>query len=297
MTAEVSTSIKVVDNLWGKWEYLWLNVIADKIYWEWPLEVNFDWRVEWWKWPYRCSWDYWDWKTWAWEDTNHIFKNKGTYLVKTKCKDINWLTAEVSTSIKVVDNWGDLSLLIDANPIVWNGPLEVNFISIISWWKWPFSYFWYFWDWSIWKTKIIKHIFIETWIYKVKLKVIDKEKNEAEASVFIKVLNNICSNDSDWDWINDCEDKCPLIKWIIKNEGCPIFLPPIDDPTDWLGKCLKEQKSSSFIFWNVSCNSCPCNKSIDFRSTIRNCDTIIPAITSPTEKDIYSRWSVFQIKN
>jgi hypothetical protein len=34
---------------------------------------------------------------------------------------------------------------------------------------------------------------------------------------------------------------------------------------------------------------CPCELSFDFKSTIRDCDTLIPAITSVDEKHIFAR--------
>jgi hypothetical protein len=46
------------------------------------------------------------------------------------------------------------------------------------------------------------------------------------------------------------------------------------------------------------CETCPCenNRFLDFVSALRYCDTIFPAITSPDETKIYSRWNLFQIK-
>jgi hypothetical protein len=48
--------------------------------------------------------------------------------------------------------------------------------------------------------------------------------------------------------------------------------------------------------WNVSCNSCPCKNNIEFFSTIRRCDIVFPAISSPDGSTIYKRWNYFEVK-
>ena len=58
---------------------------------------------------------------------------------------------------------------------------------------------------------------------------------------------------------------------------------------------MEKQENTWFIYWNIICYSYPCPLSIDFRATLRTCDTIIPSITSVDERDIFSRWKVFQI--
>jgi hypothetical protein len=50
------------------------------------------------------------------------------------------------------------------------------------------------------------------------------------------------------------------------------------------------------LFWNVVCNSCPCNYFLDFTSTLRRCDIIFPAITSVDWKNIYWKWDLYQIQ-
>jgi hypothetical protein len=59
--------------------------------------------------------------------------------------------------------------------------------------------------------------------------------------------------------------------------------------------CLYNSSKDS-IFWNVTCNSCPCSGFVDFISTLRKCDTIFPAITSPDSTEIYSQGSTYQIQ-
>ena len=298
LESEVTTVITVIWEDSSDW--LWLDVISDKVYWEWPLEVNFDWIVEWWTWPYICSWDYGDWNTWEWEDTTHTFEEPWVYEVTTKCVDSNWLESEVTTVIKVTWEQEDISLTvsIDANPIVWNWPLEVDLKPIVFWWEWPYQYAWNLGDGATSILKLLKHIFLNKGLYEVTLTVVDSNWLIGKANTMIKVLENICSNDYDWDWKNDCEDTCPLVKWESNNDWCPIFIEEesYSDHLEGLWECLIDQKDSWFIFWNVVCVSCPCNSSLDFRSTLRKCDTIIPAITSPTEETIYSRWRLFQIR-
>jgi hypothetical protein len=112
--------------------------------------------------------------------------------------------------------------------------------------------------------------------------------------------------------VSDCDDLCPLIKWDIRNKWCPILERECNDNSDCregyyctentyvcLPKLLNTSCEYSWwdvIFWNVMCNSCPCNNFLDFTSTLRRCDVIFPAITSPDSKNIYSKWELFQIK-
>jgi hypothetical protein len=50
------------------------------------------------------------------------------------------------------------------------------------------------------------------------------------------------------------------------------------------------------LFWNAIINSCPSNIFLDFKSSLRKCDKIFPAIVSPDDSSIYSRWNVFEIE-
>ncbi len=227
---------------------------------------------------------------------DYNFLNPWNYRVFLRVTDRCWNSAEVYNDLffdNDLDSISDLKVSIDADPIIWPWPLEVDFSWIVNGGKWPYEYNWDFWDSQTGDWKIIKHIFPKEWVYEVILTVIDSSWNSASASVFIKVLDNVCSNDSDNDSINDCLDMCPLVKWDKQNNWCPILIKKkvfYETP-----KCLVKKQSSWFIFWNVFCSSCPCDNSVDFRTTLRECDTIIPAITSPSEKDIYSRWKLFPI--
>ena len=230
-------------------------------------------------------------KYWKFID-NYEFLYSWDYKVFLRATDKCWNSWEVYNELSFLSEV-DLKVSIDANPIIWNWPLEVLLKPIVNGWVWPYEYIWNFWDSNRSTDRIVKHVFIEEGIYDVVLTVIDSELNSSSSSVVIKVLDNICSNDSDSDWVNDCEDKCPLISWELENNWCPIFIK--ENAIYETPKCLENKQNSGFIFWNVVCSSCPCNSSIDFRATLRECDTVIPAITSPSEKDIYSRGKLFQI--
>ncbi len=311
LSSQVTTVIKVVESTDNNSDIgLWLDVVADKVYWELPLEVNFDWIVDGWVGPYTFTWDYWDWSIWEWEDTTHVFNEAWVYEVITIVTDSNWLTSQVTTVIKVVESFNQnvnlFDVSINANPISWDAPLEVDFEALINGWIWPYEYIWNFADWSSWNWNIIKHVFIDSWVYEVQLKVIDNNWNISEATVLIKVGDPSENSDFDNDWIPDNIDKCPTVFWVEENDWCPIFTK--DDWGWWgwwwngwwsysnLGDCLLSQENSWFIFWNIVCDSCPCDNYIDFRATLRDCDTVIPAITSVDEKTIYSRWNLFQIR-
>jgi hypothetical protein len=60
-------------------------------------------------------------------------------------------------------------------------------------------------------------------------------------------------------------------------------------PTLKVSACIYTHKVTGYTIGNVKCDMCPCELSFDFKSTIRNCDTLIPAITSVDEKHIFAR--------
>jgi hypothetical protein len=83
-----------------------------------------------------------------------------------------------------------------------------------------------------------------------------------------------------------------LIKGDVKNSGCPIF--DTKQTKNYEKNCLYDWWD--LISLNVICKTCPCDNSIDFTSTIRKCDKIFPAITSPDSKELYSRWNIFEVR-
>jgi len=127
------------------------------------------------------------------------------------------------------------------------------------------------------------------------------------------VVEKKCWYDSDNDWIDDCRDLCNWIKWEENNNGCPIFefkckkndfCPDGYECKKWeLNICVPivlektcEYSGGSIFFWNVIVNTCPSDISLNFRSSIRKCDEIFPAIVSPNNTTIYSRWEMFEVE-
>lgn len=268
---------------------------------------------DWYIWRF---YNYQDWtqikKYWKYID-NFKFLSNGKRQVFLRVIDKCWNTGEVYNMINV-ESWinnTNLRVSIDANPISWNWPLIVDFAWIVSWWKWPYTYSWNFWDWNSWYWKDIENLFKQEWVYKVTLEVTDINGDRAYATVLIQVLSVLDKLlDSDKDGILDIDDLCPLVKWVIENKWCPIHEESCNwgDCRDWYycddnNICLPKDVSTSceyswwdLIVWNVSCNMCPCNNFLDFISTIRKCDIIFPAITSSDEKEIYSKWGLYEIK-
>ncbi len=137
---------------------------------------------------------------------------------------------------------------------------------------------------------------------------------------------NCEENDSDDDWINNCDDLCADVYWKAINKWCPVYDLCNSDCTCSNGKvcsitsgslcwikwvcvedtskvsesinkttdCL-EKIDSSRIYGNILCDSWPCNLSLDFVSSIRKCDYLFPAITSWSGV-IYSSWALFEVK-
>lgn len=125
--------------------------------------------------------------------------------------------------------------------------------------------------------------------------------------------------DTDWDWVLD-EDEHPNCKNIIgesTNNWCPIleetclansekntckswfvcnskWFCEVEKPKELVWSCIYPKNWSS-IFWNVICDSCPCDYTISFLAVLRKCDVIIPAIVSPDKNEIYWKWKPYQI--
>lgn len=234
--------------------------------------------------------------------------------VTDKC----WKRASSTTKILI---WPSLKLNVTilANPIMGYAPLLVSYEGIITWGTPPYKYNWSFWDGGTWVGKYIDYIFQNEGVYTTKLIGTDSEWRTWEATVVIKVLQRDCTIDNDWDGIPDCDDKCPLVKGTAINKGCPVYEPrcsvscgcdpwyscdttdPAICPIKWVCKpivnksaCLYDS-SKDLIYGNVVCNSCPCDKFIDFITTLRKCDIVFPAITSPTSTEIYSKWNIYNI--
>lgn len=216
-----------------------------------------------------------------------------------------------------------LTVIASANPIYWIAPLSVLFDSTVSWWDLPYSYDWYFGDGNSSQEDDPENIFLTEWSYGITLFIEDSRWLTWQASLTVNVSESEenCNLDSDNDWIVDCEDICTEIPWDEENSWCPVFEQLCEEDSDceqwfvcsesWVckpdidyinpGSCFYSSGDSWLSFWsavNESCNSCPCETtiSLDFASTIRACDTLIPAITSPDWTTIYGRWAVFQVR-
>ena len=321
----------VVINVKKVWDYkseeMWLQINATPLHWEGWMEVDFEWIVYWWTWPYDYAWDFKDWTSWSWKKPKHIYDESWTYNVELTVTDSKWKVVVSIVQIEVIkkeinieDKW--LTVQAEADISEWNVKLNVAFEWLVTGWVWPYIYLWDFWRWNNWSVKNPNNTFDFVWINIVKLTVIDSIWNTWETILSINVLDfDSCSIDSDWDWIMDCDDKLPQIPWDKKNEWVPIledfcwewcscqewYICTTNNPNiceqEWvckpekkvLNKCL-EKNSKSFIYWNSVCLSCPCSYSLNFNESIRKCDMIFPAITSPDSKKIYSRWKIYKVK-
>ena len=208
----------------------------------------------------------------------------------------------------------DLSVDILAKPIYGTTDLLVDFEGVIEGWSWPYSYDWDFWDGSVNIGRVTDNIYVWVWTYTVTLSVTDSEWRTWSSQIVIRVVDwDRCLQDSDGDGINDCDDLCPTIPWIKENKWCPIFERLCDsecgcpdgyecsesDPLScwsWVCRPISIASSCLFspivgaIFGNTLCNTCPCDIDIDFLASLRRCDLVFPAITSPEASTIFSRW-------
>jgi len=215
-----------------------------------------------------------------------------------------------------------LNVDILADPIIWFKNLLVDFEAVVKGGVPPFTYTWDFGDTWVGVGLRTEHLYVQEWVYEVLLTVVDSDKRTWSATVLIKVLDaDPCISDTDGDGVFDCDDLCPTIWWDISNNGCPIveigcwencvcpdgYKCNIDDvnlcPTEWFCEPIIQKEANclyspteSAIFWNASCNSCPCWNFLDFLADVRKCDVVFPAITSPDATDIYSRGNLWEIR-
>ncbi len=314
--------LTVTDKDWKKWysnlnvsvwnTWLWVKINASKLTWSTPLDVDFEWLVEWWEWPYTFNFDFWDWSSYNWNKTVHRFNNDGTYEVNLVVTDKNWKKWNSKLTIYSYLNLDNIQnpMNVNTSSIIWKWPMSVDFW--IDWGVWDYVYFWDFWDWNTAYWKNVSNVFKDQWVYNVALYTTDKNWNVTSrtSTILVDWLNEE-KTDSDLDWVYDSDDLCPLIKWSGDNKWCPILeekCSATKDCKDWFfcndkWICESNELSSSceyswwdVIFWNAICNSCPCDYNLDFISTLRKCDVIFPAIVSPDNKDIYSRGEFYQIK-
>lgn len=288
-------------------------------------ETVFDLRWEY-PWDYRSGYDY-TWKIYSyntWKQDLTIWKHIDNYDFETPWKYRLELTLSLPDNTKKTisrdiflnekysDLWLTSSILTDKLVI---NPWEfINFTGLTNFWENDVTYFWDFSDWSTQYWKRQKHPFYTPWVYPVYLVIVDKDWNTSGAFVFIEVISEEeekeKDKDTDWDGIGDPDDYCPTLKWDRKNFGCPIFEKKCKVDSDcaeweicieWYCKVKQFSLNCAYTWWdivrwNLECTTCPCNYNVDFNSTLRSCDIIFPAITSPDNKNIFSKWKYFQIK-
>ena len=286
-----------------EWASRVYDLYADVEVWEWDYISNdnqYIWRVydyntvnnlnteNQFYWKYIDSYNFWDWD----------------YRVYLRVVTDNGDTMEVYNDINFW--WKKISISKR-----WNYVVDFNWI--VSWLKSWDSFLWNFWDWTTWYWKYKQHIYKTPWHYNVSFTVTDENWNSRSATTthFTGTVEALSTTDTDWDWVFDIDDLCPTIKGPKENKWCPVYNKQcsVDRPCPsgqycswWICKKTKENLNSceyswwDLIIWNVICDTCPCENTIDFSTTIRKCDLVFPAITSPDGKEIYSKWDLYQIK-
>lgn len=281
-------------------------------------EFTFEWVITAGQWPFTYSWNFGDNNSSDEQNPDHIYNESGTYTVTLITTDSNWIQNITQTTVIVVTNWeNDFNINVEATPTSWPGPLNSSFEITTQWWTGPFIYKWDFGDGTngIWKN--IDHTFNESWTYIVLVTVIDANGIIKTETIIIQVgnINNDSELDSDKDGILDINDKCPAIPWKTENDWCPIFEKTCNSDSDCpenstceiknngISKCIPkviknncEYKGTSTVFWNIICNTCPCQNVLDFNASLRWCDVVFPAITSPDGKEVFSKGNYYQIK-
>ena len=251
-------------------------------------------------------------KYWEFID-NHEFLSDGKRKVFLRVIDNCGNTSEVHNTIII---WGsNLKVSLRADPITGNGPLNVDFTWVASFVTTPYNYNWFFGDTKKWFGRIISNIYADPWFYEALLSVKDSDDNTWDATAIIQVLENQCDQDSDSDGWNDCVDLCPVIEGVAENSGCPILEVKCENNDEcregyscekeslWVWVCLPIALDTSclydggsVLFGNAIINSCPSNIFLDFKSSLRKCDKVFPAIVSPDSSSIYSKGNLFEIK-
>ena len=279
-------------------------------------EFTFTPNIDGWTWPFSYSWDLGDGNTSNEEIPTHIYQESWTYIVTLTTIDSNWLISISQTTVVVITSeTNDFNIELSGNPLTWPGPLTSNLSVVVQWWIWPFTYSWDFGDGETGIGKNITHTFSESGTYTVTVTVTDSNWNIQIETIIITVWFINSDIDTDLDWILDKDDKCPIIKWKSENQGCPIFEETCNFDSDcsensmcwkntkWISTCIPvaiknncEYNWESTVFWNIICNTCPCQNVLDFKASLRNCDVVFPAITSPDWSEIYSKWNYYQIK-
>ncbi len=101
-------------------------------------------------------------------------------------------------------------------------------------------------------------------------------------------------SDRDGDGIDDALDHCPDVVGTVVNSGCPnISL--LSGLTS--NVCFDDKlRTQGIMIATPVCVTCPCENTISLMSLARSCDVLFPAILSKDQKNIYSRWSFYQVQ-
>ena len=116
------------------------------------------------------------------------------------------------------------------------------------------------------------------------------------------ILNEDCANTFSNASLNEANSGCPILdETCSATKACSTWM---TCSSEWFCEVTKETKlvwtcwynsNWSWIFWNAICSTCPCDYSFNFTTILRNCDTVVPAITSIDNKTIYWVWDYFKI--
>ncbi len=255
--AQAQSYLRIGDVTQDGWASLWIEASANNI------NLNESGKID-----FRALsslpedsefiWDFWDGTTGSWVNTSHSYTAPGTYTVQLES---GWYTAFVTIHVyeeELSDKDSDGDGIIDSEDACVNLPwvAENRGCPILPW-------------------------------------------------------------DRDGDGVLDDEDNCPSTAWSKANNWCPEdggiislcwwenggcsegYICSIDP--SWAGEwvCLIDDVCALNLDGasrgNIVCNTCPCNYSLDFNSTLKICDIVFPAITSPDGTRIYSKGEAYQI--
>ena len=312
-TTTSQVTIQVEEGVSTPW--VWLQIEADPLSGPGPLTVNMEGVIEWWDGDdYTYSWDFWDGNSSTGQQTLHTYDTPGIYEATLTATDSDGNITTSQVTIEVVSS--DLKATVEFDQQSENGPSLVDFEVWVIGGEGPYTYEWDFWDSTSGLGEEISHVYTDEGVYIAELIVTDIHWSQVIVQVWVLVVDEDCSIDSDGDGVNDCIDVCPLAAGEWANQWCPILEQVCDiwwescpewytcqSNTSGAQVCLPQvigqncnYSWGSAILGNAVCNSCPCIYSFDFNASLRKCDVIIPAITSPDGSQIYSVGEGFQIQ-
>jgi PKD repeat protein len=272
-----------------------------------------------WEGPFEYLWDFGDGKSSTEKNPSHLFQYPWEYPVVLTITDKNGNSQQVTSNI-FINQWeSGFNAEISYEWDDFIAPEQINFSSEIIWDKTEeYKYIWDFGDGSQSTWDNPSHIYTEPGDYRVTLIIENSQWEQIVKSLVVNISQwdiQDLQTDSDNDGILDEDDNCPDIKWEQQNNWCPIFETFCENDSqcpqgskcgtiNWNQKtCISTQENlscnyngGSYVAWNVVCDTCPCQNTLNFKAQIRACDIIFPAITSPDGNKIFSKWKYFQIK-